>query len=174
MSGRGRFALVAVAFGALLLLSSCGEKASTAGSDTSSQQATGSGGISNIPKTPDQKQAYRTVLVVSQAFEASAASGNAASQSANAACASMSAAMQRHMIVAAKATGGPSGALGCKAAMTYLIGRSPGGATQPSRVVGLKITGDTATATVRNANGETSQMPMVKEGGQWKAAAPAE
>jgi hypothetical protein len=125
------------------------------------------------PQSRDEKQAYRTAAGLYRAL-AVTSSGGSAAQGAGAVCKLMSRQTQTRMITGAKVAAGPDSEWSCESAVRFLLERSKqdGSLTAPNdeQVIGVKVVGETATATVKAAGGRTSYLQLVKEGRQWKLA----
>ncbi len=125
------------------------------------------------PRSRDEKQAYRTAARLYRAL-AVTSSGGSAAQGAGAVCKLMSRQTQTRMITGAKVAAGTDSEWSCPSAVRFLLERSKqdGSLTAPNgeQVVGVKVVGEMATATVKAAGGKTSYLQLVKEGRQWKLA----
>ena len=166
--------VLTAAAAAALLLGACGGGSSGA----SGQRAGTTSADSPPPYTPHSREEARAYHAASALYSALGASGGSRgiAQRASAACAAMSPEMRRHIAFAARASAGGQGPRRCKAAVAYLLTHSQSGGkplAEGTRVVGLKLNGGSAVASVRTTSGRTSRLRLVKEGGQWRVAGPA-
>ncbi len=124
-----------------------------------------------VPHGRDERRAYHTVADLFRAQVATERAGPGDLRDAARLCALLSAGNRRLTIADARIAEGPRAkSQGCAEAMAYLVGQGGGGGSGPGRVIGIRVRGNLAMATMSEADGKTTRLPLVMQGGRWRLA----